>query len=275
MANKRYYWLKLKDDFFAQKAIKKLRKIAGGDTYVIIYLKMQLKAIKTDGILKFENVEEDFAEELALDLDEDIENVKVTLSFLQSQGLIEQISDNNYKLPETIKCIGSESDSAERKRNQRLREKQDKLECDNVTLLSQASHVEKEIEKDIDIEDRKIDNKIINIINSVNFENLKMVEDMTEEFDKALKEKNLFIEREFIGILSPQDYKKYALMQNAIIYLLQEKSDFYHEVNEFLVFKAYDNYIIAKENETIVNDLKYFVTTLKNEVIRQRGNMKC
>lgn len=36
---KRYYWLKLPDGFFRQKAIKKLRKIAGGDTYTIIYLK--------------------------------------------------------------------------------------------------------------------------------------------------------------------------------------------------------------------------------------------
>ena len=46
---KRYYWLKLPDDFFRQKAIIKLRKIAGGDTYTVIYLKMLLTAIKQDG----------------------------------------------------------------------------------------------------------------------------------------------------------------------------------------------------------------------------------
>ena len=45
---KRYYWLKLPDDFFRQKPIKKLRKIAGGDTYTIIYLKMLLIAMKQD-----------------------------------------------------------------------------------------------------------------------------------------------------------------------------------------------------------------------------------
>lgn len=123
--------------------------------------------------------------------------------------------------------------------------------------------------------DRKIDNKINNIIYSDNFENLEMVEDVTQEFDEALKEKNLFIEREFISILSPQDYKKYAIMQNALVYLLKEKSEFYNEINEFIMFKSYDNYTTAKENETIINDLKYFVTILKNEVIRQRGNMKC
>ena len=44
--NRKYYWLKLKDDFFKSRVIKKLRKIAGGDTYTIIYLKMQLLSIK-------------------------------------------------------------------------------------------------------------------------------------------------------------------------------------------------------------------------------------
>ena len=42
MANKRYYWLKLDRGFFDQKEIKLLRKIAGGDTYTIIYLKLLL-----------------------------------------------------------------------------------------------------------------------------------------------------------------------------------------------------------------------------------------
>ena len=46
MSENRYYWLKLKDDFFTSKRIKKLRNLAGGDTLTIIYLKMQLKSIK-------------------------------------------------------------------------------------------------------------------------------------------------------------------------------------------------------------------------------------
>ena len=46
---KRYYWLKLPDDFFRQKPIKKLRRIAGGDTYTIIYLKMLLVSLKNEG----------------------------------------------------------------------------------------------------------------------------------------------------------------------------------------------------------------------------------
>lgn len=82
MAEKKYYWLKMTDQFFEDKAIKKLRKIAGGDTYTIIYLKMLLTAIKQGNKMYFEGIEDDFMEELALELDEDTDNVKVTVTLM-------------------------------------------------------------------------------------------------------------------------------------------------------------------------------------------------
>lgn len=159
---KRYYWLKLPDNFFRQKPIKKLRKIAGGDTFTIIYLKMLLVAMKQDGKLYFEGVEEDFATEIALDLDEDIENVKLTVAFLLRQGLMEIRDDVEYTLTECGKMVGSESSSAERMR--RLRDK-GASHCDTdvtqsdvcVTRPLRLSDVEKE--KEIEIEkDYKVSN---------------------------------------------------------------------------------------------------------------------
>ena len=124
---KRYYWLKLPDGFFRQKAIKKLRKIAGGDTYTIIYLKMLLVAMKQDGRLYFEGVEATFYDELALDLDEEVENVRVTVMFLIQQDLMQLIDETEYSLSECAKMTGSESASAERMR--RLRDKK-ASQCD-------------------------------------------------------------------------------------------------------------------------------------------------
>ena len=46
--NKRYYWIKLKEEFFTDKRIKRLRRISGGDTYTIIYLKLLLLRIYQD-----------------------------------------------------------------------------------------------------------------------------------------------------------------------------------------------------------------------------------
>ena len=90
---KKYYWLKLKDGFFADPKIKKLRKIAGGDTFTIILQKIMLLSIKDGGALEFQHIEPTFAEELALILDEDVENVKATLCYMENAGLAKQYGD--------------------------------------------------------------------------------------------------------------------------------------------------------------------------------------
>ena len=117
--SKRYYWLKLKNDFFNQREIKKLRRIAGGDTFTIIYLKMQLLSIQSEGVLKFEGTEESLSEQLALELDEDEDNIKLTLAFLSQNNLIEQISDSEFLMPQATQSLGSEVGSAERVRRHR------------------------------------------------------------------------------------------------------------------------------------------------------------
>ena len=130
---KRYYWLKLYDDFFGSLRIKKLRKMAGGDTFVIIYLKMQLKAMKSEGILQFKGVEEDFVDELALDLDEEPDNVRITLAYLTACGLCETSDNINFFLPYAVDNTGSEGSSAKRMRE--FRERQASL-CDGYVTDS-------------------------------------------------------------------------------------------------------------------------------------------
>ena len=51
--NRRYYWLKLKEEFFTDKRIERLRRISGGDTYTIIYLKLLLLSLKDEGKLYY------------------------------------------------------------------------------------------------------------------------------------------------------------------------------------------------------------------------------
>ena len=134
---KRYFWLKLNQDFFDSKRIKKLRKMAGGDTYTIIYLKLQLLALNTDGVITWTGLEADVADELALDLDESPEDIKVTLSYMLHCGLAETSDNVNFFLPYVIINTGSEGSSAKRKREQRAREKALVGEKrDNVTQLS-------------------------------------------------------------------------------------------------------------------------------------------
>lgn len=159
---KRYFWLKLHKDFFQRKEIKRLRKIAGGDTYTIIYLKMLLRSIMSEGKLYFDGLEEDFAAEVALDLDESEENVQITITYLLNSGLLEMRSDDEYYLPDTKNSTGCETAVAARVR--RHREKQKALQCNTdvtqVKLLCNGEiEIEKELdkEKDIEIEHRDRD----------------------------------------------------------------------------------------------------------------------
>ena len=154
---KRYYWLKLKADWFSDKRIKKLRSIAGGDTHTIIYLKMMLLSLKDEGKLYFEGVEDNFASEIALALDEDAETVKLTLAFLQRHGLIEIGDDDEYQLTEVPTIIGSETASAMRVREHRERKKENRLlQCNTTETgcnnLKQICSVEREKEIDKELE---------------------------------------------------------------------------------------------------------------------------
>ena len=151
----RYFWLRLYDDFFTSKRIKKLRKLAGGDTYLIIYLKMQLIAMKHDGILQWSGLDDNFADELALELDEEPANVEVTINYLLSCGLAETSDDVTFFFPYAVKNVGSEGSSAKRMRESRARAKlEEPSQCANdVRTLCEHRYGEKEIEKEIDIED--------------------------------------------------------------------------------------------------------------------------
>ena len=165
--SKVYYWLKLKKDFFKDPRVKKLRRIAGGDTYTCIYLQLLLLSLETDGVLVYEGIEPTFAGELSLITDEDETNIQVTLDYLTAQGLMVQI-DNKFTLTQTMDLMGSADDSKERVRRFRERQKQNQIgadkeqgnvaknddvtecnvTCNDVTLLEKE--IELELEEEID-----------------------------------------------------------------------------------------------------------------------------
>lgn len=185
MSEKRYYWLKLMKDFFTNPKIKKLRKLAGGDTFTIIYLKLQLLSLDNEGVLIFQGIENTFEEEMALTIDEDVENVSVTLNYLISQNLMEVLSKTEYLLTETQCLIGSESSVTKRVRKHR---EQKVLQCNaNETICNTEIDIEKEIDKEIDInKEEKIPYKeIIDCLNKFAKTNYKHTNQVTKDKIKA------------------------------------------------------------------------------------------
>lgn len=201
---KRYFWLKLHKDFFQRKEIKRLRKIAGGDTYTIIYLKMLLRSIMSDGKLYFDGLEDDFASELALDLDEKEENVQITIQYLLKSGLLEMCSDDEYYLPDTKDSTGCETAVASRVRKHRERKKA--LQCNaDVTQVKQLCNgeIEKELEKEKEL-DKEIDNKCA----STKQKRKRFVKPTISDIEQYCSEKNISINaQQFIDYYESNGWK--------------------------------------------------------------------
>lgn len=159
--NKKYYWLKLKEDFFDDKQIKYLRKLPDGDKLVIAYLKMQLKSLRTEGLLKYDKILPSSEEELAMILDENENIVKFLISALLQVKAIEKLDDGSFYMIAMQELIGKEGRSAERVRNFRERQKQKLLQSNtNVTNCNTEIELEKEKELEKEIDDSEKISKI-------------------------------------------------------------------------------------------------------------------
>ena len=172
MSNKRYYWLKLNENFFEDDTVAWIEEQDNGKDYIIFYLKLCLKSLTDDGYL-IRYVGEKLipydVKALSKLTNTDYDTVRVAMNLFLEVGIISQLDSGELYLNQINEMIGSETDAAQRKRKQRAREakletvNQDKLEMrDNVTEVSQVGHTEIEIEKELDKEidiDKEIDSK--------------------------------------------------------------------------------------------------------------------
>lgn len=144
--------VKTTKDFFSDKKIKKMRLIAGGEIYTIIYLKLLLESLDNGGLIEFENICDNPAEELSLMIDETADNIKACLVILEKLKLCEY-NDNFISFNDIQDMIGSITTAGIRKSEQRKRIEQktmDGQQEDNVPTVSQKCPPEIEREKDKD-----------------------------------------------------------------------------------------------------------------------------
>lgn len=176
--SKRVYWLKLPKDFFQSKEIKKLQKRAGGDTFVKIYLKLLLLSLGDEGHILFEQIEDTLAEQLAIEIDEDVNDIEALLLYLNHNKLI-STNDNGIFMDQIPEMIGSETIDAERKRRERNSGMISKLghcpeklgHCPSVSNKVPNIEIEiekeEEIDREIDIEREQTNQSILNYISII------------------------------------------------------------------------------------------------------------
>lgn len=187
MGERKFFWLKLKDDFFKRNDIRVIESMDNGKEYVLFYLKLLLESISHEGILRFSDTIPYSEKMLSTITNTNVDIVRSALKVLKELNLIEIYDDQTLYMSEINKMIGSENSSAERVRKFRERSKTSQcdalvtkcddnlsqsdekalqsntsaLQCNNKTLQCNADllqsntsalHCNIEIEKEIDTE---------------------------------------------------------------------------------------------------------------------------
>lgn len=153
--SKKYYWLKLKSDFFDDDTIKFIEEQENGIKYSNFYLKLCLKSLKTDGKLirlVGETLIPYDINSLSKLTGVEFDTVRSAMQLFESIGLIKVLESGEIYLSQIDELIGSETDKAQMMR--RLRAER-KLDGNNVTQMLPEKEIdiekEKEIKKETDV----------------------------------------------------------------------------------------------------------------------------
>ena len=157
--NKKYYYLRLKDNFFDSDELKILESMKDGYLYSNILLKLYLRSLKNDGKLVVNDRIPYNAEMLASVTGHQVGTIKQALSMFKELGLIEILENGAIYMLDIQNFIGKGSTEADRQRlyDRRISEerKQKKLtQSRNLEEILEKStpEIEKELEIDIEIE---------------------------------------------------------------------------------------------------------------------------
>lgn len=153
---KRYFWLRLKEDFFEEDTIEWLEEQPNGKEYCLIYLKLCLKSLKTEGLL-VRNVGTTMipydAEALAKTTNSSVDTIKVAMDLFQKIGLIEVMETGEIYLSQLNELVGSETEAAAVKRLERSKRA-------SATLSQNClSDCHSNVAQSIESRDKSIENK--------------------------------------------------------------------------------------------------------------------
>lgn len=164
--NKRFYWIKLRENFFQQETIDWLMEQENGSAYIVLYLKLCLmtantsgELIRTIGDMTIPYEPKKISQKTGFDID----TVNVALSLFRHLGLVEETREGIQILPEVKNMVGSESASAIRMRKCRKKEKEAKKALQsNTNVTGKASHCDTNVTDkashcDVEIRDKSIE----------------------------------------------------------------------------------------------------------------------
>ena len=156
--SKKYYWLKLKRDFFKRHDIRIVESMPNGKDYILFYLKLLLESIDHEGTLRFSETIPYNEQMLSVVTNTNIDTVRSAMKLFIELNMMTVFDDQTIYMTEVDKLIGSASDNDNANRVRRCREKKKQLALQNVTdgitkcNESKSKDKEKDIETDTEVE---------------------------------------------------------------------------------------------------------------------------
>ena len=135
MAEGRYYWLKLKRDFFKRHDIVIIESMPNGKDYILFYLKLLCESVDHDGSLRFSDKIPYNEDMLATITRTNIDVVRNAIKLFSELGMMEILDDGTFYMSEVERLIGSEASNTNAIRQKRFREKK-KLQASTTPAVT-------------------------------------------------------------------------------------------------------------------------------------------
>ena len=148
--NRKYYDLKLKENYFDDDSIVLLESMQDGVLYSNILLKLYLKSLKHGGRLQLDEDIPYTAQMIATITRQQIGTVERALQIFLKLGLVEVLDSGTFYMSNIELLIGQSSTEAERKRAARLQNKALSAPRTNGGHLSDIRPPEIEIKREIE-----------------------------------------------------------------------------------------------------------------------------
>ena len=154
--NRKYYYLKLKENFFDSDSIVLLEDMKDGILYSNILLKLYLKSLKYGGTLQLDENIPYTAQMIATITRQQVGTVERALQIFMKLGLVEPLDNGALYMSNIELFIGQSSTEGERKRRARMKISEQKRLSGQVSeAKADICPPEIEIKKEIDIEIEK------------------------------------------------------------------------------------------------------------------------
>lgn len=123
MSGGRFYWLKLRRDFFKRHDVRILETAPGGRGALLILLKLMAESVDHDGCLRYSDRLPYTADMLAVVINEEPEAVRQALPLLEELGFVTVDDAGTITLTQVQEMVGSAADNDNANRQRRFREK--------------------------------------------------------------------------------------------------------------------------------------------------------